>query len=540
MERVPTGYYCFLTFSHRFELAEEKEGFFLRIFNVFQKILLEKKCEEVGFIKEKAKEDPLGALAKCQLPPNYCLDLSSPLKDKAGFLEELKHACRLSPIDKEPLLKDAISKTEKDFPGVIALLSKAPKDFNVFYLLVIAHVLNEKSESAISLTGQALKELRIEGSIEAIRYYQHLLTYVPTYWQGYHKLASIMKTNPEKAHVLIKGSLEAIKAKEFVEARGFCDEAHKKYPDSFMDRWVDVLIAKEERKPDILTNREIQKILLSLLQAHPIPSDSASLIQLYEMLLHLGYSSHLCQEVVSWYFRQGDSKNGFRWLKELEQQGCGGSAKSDIVPIKGPKSAPQISKDLVTSVPKGATKELWSCLAAIYMAHGQVDDAEACYKECETFEMAMALAEAFYGLESFPKSAGYYYEALRLAGVDIGKIVRGVDGIKKIDPEMRQLSFQQQAQMRLWELLIKQREKIDDLNAQLERPRGYSSRLEISELPPICHILPKDWNICSELAPPPDMDPWLQGPCPFFGRKKKKPVIVFLFLKDLHWKDCLS
>lgn len=527
MEGIRPDYFYVCTFSHRFQFETTQGDTSLRIFDVFQTAVFELK--DCGCTKEELERDPFSTLAKLKdrISANYSFDLFLPAPNKETCLTALKNVCYLSSAQENLSLKNAISSIEKDCMGdaIKALTNTYVTKYDIFCALVIMYVVEEDLNGAISMIEKARK-------IDPTACYRHLLSYVPTYWEGYNKLALLMRSDSEHAHVLIKGALEAIKVGEFEKARQFCQKAHEKYPGSFMDRWVDVLLAKEEKKPNILTNGEIQKILLSLLKSYPIPSNSKSLIQFYRMLLHLNYSSQICQKVIMWYLSQGCSKEAFMWLKVLEEEQdsskSGKAADSGVLlQIKGAKDAPEISPDLFMLVPEDAPLDLWNCLVAVYVRNGQLEDAKKCCKKAHekfrSFEIAIQLADIFFESEQIHESVESYYKAIGLAGLEIPKVAQCVDAIKRIDPNMDNLSSEQKSQMSLHKQRVDLHREVKALQgSQVVQSASSSIFLEMPEFPPICTISPKSWNIGEEIPPDPAMGSWLKETCPFFGRKREE------------------
>ena len=473
MDLILPVYSQYSTFDYRYRFKISGDQITLKIFDVFQRVVFTLKNCQVSEADKRPSSAARELISKGFIPDKYFprAPFPTPTKEECvsnitvlidQFNEDKEGLEPWSLIDKDGeehvclQLQTARREIENDRLIIAAgqLSNISSTDYRIAPILIKMYILVGSSEDALFLTTTAAEALKEKHPEKAILLYKQLLSYIPTHWMFYTELSSLLKTPSERAHILIQGALAAIESGKHENAKTFCREAHAIYPNSFIDRLIDIDLMEDK------TKSQIQGKLCALLKDYRMDK-SKTFVQVCKMLIRLEYSSKLCQKIIAWDLQEKLSKNALKWLRILKNNESS-KALSKVASFRDPIECglgdePEglldhsISSEFFTQVPDDAPQELWDCLGSIYLDKNQLGDARACYEKAfmkfPNFNMASKLADIFHKLGSISESVCHYYKASQLAHLNIGQVEISIQKIQELDPFMTHLSLGEQEQI---------------------------------------------------------------------------------------------
>ena len=243
-----------------------------------------------------------------------------------------------------------------NFESAIDMLEhyhKIANDRDVSPMLVdlYYHAKDVKRASALSMK-LISNDLKCNSAI----LYTHILRHDPSKWPLYRTLASL-KTSPiEKAHILCKGTLEAILVRDYDRASAFIKEAERYYNVSFINKLIVVELHKQS---DNTSNFE-QELLHVAKREEPLHPKHALIF--YKLLCASSNNIDYCVNMHNIYSRLGNYKKSVKWLLQ------GRPIVDGILDLSNKKSMLYIREEGA----KELAKNLPTSLTSLYLSRNNI------------------------------------------------------------------------------------------------------------------------------------------------------------------------
>ena len=380
---------------------------------------------------------------------------------------------------------------------------------------------------------------------KAILLYRCLLNHNPTQWKLYPSLANLLSTPQEKAHLLLKGALLAIEAKENSTAEKLCKRAEQEYPNPFIDRLVHLQLLDRP-----LLNNRLQTLAQSYEESQDAKQSAKAYYHLTTIDPHPLYQTKFLQ-LHSILKPQKALQTSLKWLQTLLQEENYPAAET----------VAQVALDLFSKHPltdpipfytalahlhrhQNSPKlvETLTHLAQLYQAQGNLPLAEKIYQEIfqttPTLDNTLALAQILeLQKERLSEAVQVYYEAVGLCLLqdNFQRLEETIEKLLQLDPPLQNLKTAQKVQLMTQKHLCQLTKRVQELEAltKPQQPKLAFSPTQtttpvipqpVSVPLPACAFGKVKWathfgDIGVEPPLPSNINQILQGPCPIWPGK---------------------
>ncbi|MDJ0652219.1 MAG: hypothetical protein QNJ27_04370 [Simkaniaceae bacterium] len=403
--------------------------------------------------------------------------------------------------------------------------------------LIELYYRSAQPEKALALSFQTAEIFSTQNPEQAITLYKRLITDHPAELSSYSSLAALVESPQEKAHILLKGALEAIRHGDYAAAEKLTQKAESHSQDSFVDSLVSLdLIKKQGPAP------RLKQKLLYLADAFEKKGLTKQLLSTYKMLFQLDKNPDHCQKILSAYQTLQKPQKEFAWsltltallIEQQQWEQAETVAKETLQKVHELEQRVPLYENLekiYTAWNGHKLQNLWPQLGKAYRERSQLDLAEKTYKKAferfHQFADAIALAETLKASDKTRESVHTYYEAAveALLEQNSDKLALCTQGIKQIDPHLQQLDLNQRMYLLAQEQILKQQTQIVSLE-QVVQPLREQALVERKMREEFSHLWfgKEKWEkyfgeVGVEPPFPKDLASILQSPCPYWEGK---------------------
>lgn len=466
------------THLHLYLFEKREEDITLKIYTVAQKCLYKISLDaaQAGTsLKDLTSVEDLSSDVLKQLIPSNLWSFSSSDKPQ---LEKIQKALDevISQFKTVSQTRELLCRAKRELEdhqnesALTTLEEISFKSSEVVSLLINLCILLDEEQKVIAIVTEARETLPDPRS-----FYRQVLAYKPIHWEFYGALSSLEKTPVEKAHVLLQGALVAMKENNHAKAQEFCTQAEALYPESFIDRCVDLEHLRKQHDAS-----QMKEKILSWLTKYEGKQPDSYTILACKIVVHLEYSSLHCQKIVELYHRLKMKKKALEWFSFFMEK----EPATDFLRT-GRKSLYTILSEIDAPL---SNQKIWNRLGQLYLEHKCLDLAKETYlivfKIFPTFESACSLAEIFHQQNNVPESVKYYSQAYSFSFLDLEKVAICVEKILQLDPEQVHLNEEmrlqiliQQERLRLAQELKQTQEKLVSFQRVVPSPTAAKSLL---------------------------------------------------------------
>lgn len=425
-----------------------------------------------------------------------------------------------------------------------------PQLIQISPLLIKLYRYTQQTQKAITFALEIGETLSKEHPQEALLVYKQIISQDPYQWKAYTHLATLIKEPHEKAHILLKGATHAIQKKDHKRALNLCQEAEKLYQDSFVDRLIELDLLTRQKKP---TKEKLHQIA----STYEEKNLSSPMIKAYRMLASLEYAPTYYEKIIEGYDQINKPEKALQWTLKwlthlIEKKEWKQAEKLTLNALKRTDKKIPLYEQLETIYTHWNGHELsnlWGKLAQAYIEDKQLAQAEKTYqkafKQFNTFEHAIALADVLIKEDKKQQGVQTYYEASSIALLKnrMDDLTLCVKNIQKTDPEMKYLKLSQKMHLLTQSRIVELSNEVKLLKEQINPPQKIVVQEVKKEtaLPTIAFGAAK-WatyfgDVGIEPPLPSNINQILKSPCPFFpGKTVGETHLLTLIPKTVNGK----